>query len=136
MGQRHFLAAVKDLAESYSEFNAYWNYLYKLYSGKEDDSSIKVRSALIAMRSSFLVCVEGLSRLNSLMKNRQPYSSILPEAILYSSNAKTQVNIISNEYHSIKKLLGTETDTTEKIFGQMGEAIELIKIKLASLGSA
>lgn len=130
------MASVKELAESYSEFNAYLNYLYKLYSGREDDSSIKVRSALIAMRSSFLVCVEGLSRVTSLIKNHQPYISVLPEAILYASNMKTQVNIISNEYQSVKNFLGSEAETTKKIVEQMGGVIELIRTKLSSLGSA
>ena len=127
------MATLKKLAENYSEFNAYWSYIYKQFNTKEDDTSIKVRASLIAMRNSFRVCVDGLSKLAAGVDAHKPVYTVVSEGMLYSANMRPQLDVIKGEQRELLSLVSTSPQLTRRAVELMGDAIGEIDKCFSSL---
>lgn len=125
------IALVRGLAEEYSEFNAYLNYLYRVYGKREDDRGIRIRSCLITMRSFFLVCVEGLARAAS---RGSPYPALVAEVKMYVSSVRPHIDAITSQYRSLSQLVGEEGGN--EAVRQLGEVVANINRLFEELGRA
>ncbi|MEM3857155.1 MAG: hypothetical protein QXI37_01450 [Thermoprotei archaeon] len=111
--------------------------MYKQHSREENDYSIMVRSTLIAMRSSFVACVEGLSQLIGKVGSSSPLISVIPEIILYYSAAKSQIQTIKNEYNRIAESHSeTASATLHEIQAQFRKVIDAMDQSLERLRAA
>lgn len=127
------IALVRELAEEYSEFNAYINYLYKVYGGREDERGIRIRSCLITMRSFFVLCVESLARVVSASRGA-PYPSLLAEVKMYASSVRPHVEAITREYRSLCDLV--ECEGGSEVVRQLGEIVANINRIFEEIGRA
>lgn len=126
-------STVKALAERYSELNAYIGYLVKVYAAREDQTGIEIRARLLAIRSSFLSCVGGLSNTISTITPEKPYFSVVSQVVYYTSNVRPLVDTMKAQHRELRDLMAGESEVQRRAAEDMGELISLVDELLGTI---
>lgn len=124
---------VKALAEKYSELNAYIGYLLKTYAAREDQTAIEIRARLLAIRSSFLSCVGGLSNTISTITPEKPYFSVVSQVVYYTSNIRPLVTTMQAQHDELRNLMEGEGEVQRKAVEDLGELISAVDKLLGTI---
>ncbi len=127
---------VKKLAEEYSDFNAFLGYLLKIYSNKDSERDIRIRACLLTIRSSFIACVEELSRFTSTATPGKPYFSLLPQFLYHASIVEPYLKTIEEQYQELRSLFANEPETAKKVVEGLGEVLRSIEQTFDAIGKA
>lgn len=86
------------------------------------------------MRSLFLVCVEGLSRIMGKINPQTPFYSMVPEVMMYATSVTPHLETIRSEYDlMIRTLQGCKSSQSLVAETQMGEIISSMTVKIAEI---